>query len=88
MPKLIVHFNNTNFSNRTEADEFSKGLGAASSIFRQDPRSKESSLDLMFENHYDGNTVLEYNENAQGYLEFEDGTKSRHYVRRDRNFED
>ena len=88
MPKLIVHFSNTGFKDKAEADEFSNGLGAASSIFRQDRRSKESSLDLLFENHYDGNTVLEYNEDAQGYLEFEDGTKSRHYVRRDRNFED
>jgi len=88
MPKLIVHFDDVDFKDRAEADEFSQSLGASSSSFRQNRRLKESSLDLTFENHYDGNTVLDYYENAQGYLEFEDGTRSRHYIRRERDFND
>lgn len=88
MPKLIIHFDDVDFKDRAEADEFSQSLGASSSMLRQNRISKESSLDLTFENHYDGNTVLDYYENAQGYLEFEDGTVSRHYIRRERDFSD
>lgn len=88
MPKLIIHFDNTFLKNRTEADEFSRSLGADSNKFRRTTTSQQSSLDLSFENHYDGNTVLEYYNDAHGYLEFEDGTVSRHYVRRDRRFDD
>ena len=88
MPKLIVHFDNADFKNNAEVAEFSRSLGADSSRFQQNRGSKQSSLDLTFENHYDGNTILEHYENANGYLEFEDGTVSRHYVRRDRRFDD
>jgi hypothetical protein len=88
MPKLIVHFENVEFKDRAEADEFSKSLGASSSDFRLNRRSRESSLDLTFENHYDGNNILDAYENAQGYLEFEDGTRSKHYVRRQRDLND
>lgn len=88
MPKLIIRFEDTPFENRAEADEFSRSLGADSNKFRQNRISKQSSLDLTFENHYDGNTILEHYENSNGYLEFEDGTISRHYVRRDRRFDD
>lgn len=88
MPKLTVRFENTNFQNRTEADEFSRSLGADYSKFKKNQALKQSSLDLTFKNLYDGNTILEHYENAGGYLEFEDGTISRHYVRREKRFDD
>lgn len=88
MPKLTIRFDNTDFQNHTEADEFSRSLGASSSRFQKNRALKQSVLDLTFENYYDGNTILEHYDNAGGYLEFEDGTISRHYVRREKRFDD
>lgn len=88
MPRLIVRFEDVPFENRTEAEEFAAEVGASSLDLTKDRASRQSSLDLSFENHYDGNSLLEYNDNAQGYLEYEDGTIGRHYVRRERRFDD
>ena len=57
------------------------------SAYRNDSKSKQSFLDLTLEDHYYGNEVLEmYSDQAQGYLQFDDGTVSKHFIRRERNF--
>lgn len=88
MPRLKVRIPNTGFTSRTEAESFAKELGADSFNWGYDARLKESSLDLSFENHYDGSRILESFDNCEGYLEFEDGTVSRHFVTRERRFDD
>lgn len=87
MARLHIKFDDTGLT-REESEEFASEVGASSFRFEQNRTSKQSSLDLTFENRYDGDTILEYYDNAQGYLEFDDGTVSRHYVRRERTFDD
>ena len=88
MPKLTVHFNDTGFTNKEEADSFVNQTGASSSRIIKNKALKDYSLDLSFDNVYDGNKLLDEYPNAQGYLEFEDGTISKHFIRRERNFND
>lgn len=89
MTKLIIQIDDSGIANRQEAEEFATEIGADSFSYTNNRISKQSSIDLGFENHYDGNTILEYyGDNAQGYLEFEDGTVSKHFVRRERRFDD
>lgn len=88
MPTMKITLPRTDFGSRTDAEEFAKELGADLVGWGYDSRMKESSLDLHFENHYHGSMILENMDEAEGYLEFEDGSRSRHFVRKERNFND
>lgn len=86
MPKMIIRFEDSGLTKK-EAKEFAEQNHATLTAFQSDSKSKQSFLDLTLEDHYYGNEVLEmYSDQAQGYLQFDDGTVSRHFIRRERNF--
>jgi len=86
MPKMIIRFSDSGLT-KQEAKEFATAHSADLSAYRNDSKSKQSFLDLTLEDHYYGNEVLEmYSDQAQGYLQFDDGTVSKHFIRRERNF--
>jgi len=88
LPTMKIRLPSTHFVSKSDAEDFAKEIGADLDSWGYDARLKESSLDLRFENHYDGSRILENMDGAEGYLEFEDGTISRHYIRRDRTYDD
>lgn len=86
MPKMIIRFEDSGLTKK-EAKEFAEQNHATLTAFQSDSKSKQSFLDLTLEDYYHGNELLEeYSDIAQGYLQFKDGTVSRHFIRKERNF--
>lgn len=88
LPTMKIKLPRTHFVSRTDAEEFAKEIGADLVNWGYDATLKESSLDLRFENHYDGSSILENLDGAEGYMEYDDGTIGRHFVRRERRYDD
>lgn len=82
---MIIKVSRSDLVSKDSASDFASDIGA--DLIRFDGRNK--SAELSFDYMHDGNNVLPYlGQNAQGLLEFEDGTVSKHYVRYERSFDE
>lgn len=88
MPRMTIKIARSDLTSKEDAKEFANDVGATLNSFNA--KTREANLELYSLEHL--NSVLEWlnQENIQthGTIEFQDGTKAKHYVRKHKNFLD
>ena len=87
MPRVVVRVT-TSIKSRREAEDYAHEQGADLENFTIDRRTGYSFVDLSFENVYTGNSFLDYHPEAESVVQYEDGSTGKHYVRRERHYDD